>query len=146
MISITSRAHSPWSRMAGAVLSLSVVLACLNAAPAFSQTLCGPAGTLHKRLAEEYNEAPIMRGLDSKGPIMVLYASEAGSFTVVYIHPNGLACITAAGEHLEPITPKVSYLPIVASHLGHTLGRADHSAGDLARPASFLYYDTETRE
>lgn len=74
-------------------LALALILA---AAPAAAIT-CLPQADLYATLSAEYNEAPQMQGLSGDGKLMQLWASEAGTWTLIVITPQGQACVVGVG-------------------------------------------------
>lgn len=49
-------------------------------------------------LAENYQETTIGRGLQANGTLLEVYASKAGSWTIVLSWPTGLSCIVSTGD------------------------------------------------
>jgi len=72
-----------------------------------AQTLCVKRGEVAGKLKEKYKEAPVSMGLSNSGTIVEVFVSEKGSFTIVMTHPNGLACLMAAGESWEQVDQDV---------------------------------------
>jgi hypothetical protein len=86
-----------------------ILLAALGAAfsfPALAEPIpCGPYDTIAERLSVEYDEQPTGRGLDSKGLLLELWASEkTGTWTALVVRPDGIACVAQAGEGWGPVT------------------------------------------
>ena len=85
------------------------LMAVFFVSPAFGQS-CGNFQAAHNNLAEKYGEAPVGEGLTHDGAALRVYANpETGTWTVLTIHPNGVACVRASGEdwqardYVEPI-------------------------------------------
>ena len=87
-----------------AALGASVVL-LIGAGSASAEELrpapgsyCVPFGEMTERLAAEYGELVIGRGLNANGVLVELYASADGeSWTIVWSRADGLSCIWASG-------------------------------------------------
>lgn len=53
-----------------------------------------------KRLAENYNERRIGNGTAEHGRVLIeLWGSVSGTFTIMIVRPNGIACLAAAGSN-----------------------------------------------
>lgn len=72
---------------------------------------CAKRDSVVKRLATQYSEQLVVRGLQSKNALMEIFASEeSGTFTVLITTPQGVSCVVSAGtdlmfRDLEPIKP-----------------------------------------
>ncbi len=64
---------------------------------------CGSYEMVTTHLAQRRGEGVVWRGLTS-GNLVELFAAAAGSWTLVVTHPDGLACLVAAGEAGEAVT------------------------------------------
>lgn len=86
---------------------LAIVLTML---PSFvqAQAMCGEYKTVKKSLKGTYNEERTQMGLASNGAVIEVLSSHDGSFTIILVRPNGLACVMAAGEAWEnfPLPPQ----------------------------------------
>ena len=67
----------------------------LLAIPAQGQT---PCTGLPDALAARYDEAPRASGLMQGGQLLIITASEAGTWTALVVTPEQLACMAASGE------------------------------------------------
>ena len=72
-------------------------------APAAAQMVCGERSVMVAVLASNYGEVPVSMGLASNGAVIEVFAAPAGTWTIVMIRPNGLACVVAAGEGWETL-------------------------------------------
>lgn len=81
---------------------LGAVLA-LGFSPANAQTSCGPREQLVKLLADQYKEDPVGIGLAQPGSVLEVFASSAGTWTMVMTMPDGKACLIAAGDNWEMV-------------------------------------------
>ncbi len=48
-------------------------------------------------LKGKYQEAPVSRGLARSGNVYEVFASPAGTWTIIVVLPNGKACFVAEG-------------------------------------------------
>ena len=76
-----------------------------GATPAFSQMLCVKHADVEKRLRDGYQEVRTAVGSSGENGLMEVYTSEKGTFTILLVRPNGLACILAVGENYERLKP-----------------------------------------
>ena len=74
-----------------------VVLTLLLAMPASAQQACLALPQFLDGLAEKYDETPRMSGLAGT-QLLIITASEAGTWTALMVNPDGSACLVAAGE------------------------------------------------
>lgn len=92
------------------VFTIIIVLAmlCLGMmARAFAQTPCGDRAGIVKMLAEKYREQAMDRGLiPSQQQVLEVFASPAGTWTILISRPSGLTCIMAAGEGFKRLDPE----------------------------------------
>ena len=87
---------------------LALLVACLS--PAIAQPAnCAPRPMVDARLFEVYGETARFYGIDTDGQTLtVFYASgEGGSWTVVIVQPNGIACLVASGGSWSGPLPEV---------------------------------------
>ena len=76
-----------------------LILTAVLAAPVQAQTPpCTGLPDAIAALQQRYGEAPRVSGLVSNGSLMIVTASEAGSFSVLLVSPEGVACMAASGE------------------------------------------------
>lgn len=84
------------SRRAG----LALLLSMLGATAALAT--CGPADVARDRLARGYGEELMASGLSGGGVLFEFWADPAsGSWTILMVRPDGVACIGASGGDLE---------------------------------------------
>ncbi len=89
-----------------------VLLACLIAfhgAPVVAQGQCGTHAGMMAQLDREYSEGRI--GLGLSGPMSafeIWVSAETGTWTILQIYPNGMACVRASGERWQSDVP---YIP-----------------------------------
>jgi hypothetical protein len=79
-------------------------LCTLSAWPALAQGNCTTRTALTVALATSYSEAPVIMGITSTGAVLELWANaETGSWTVLTVTPDGVACIRATGDNFMPL-------------------------------------------
>jgi hypothetical protein len=61
-------------------------------------------------LRRAHGEFPVGRGLSSGGRIVEVFASGAGSWTVIWSSPTGTSCVVASGEGWEQSKAEVATL------------------------------------
>jgi hypothetical protein len=80
-------------------------LCALSALPALAQGNCTTRAALTVALATSYSEAPVIMGITSTGAVLELWANpETGTWTVLTVTPDGVACIRATGDNFTPIS------------------------------------------
>jgi hypothetical protein len=82
--------------IAALILGL-IVLVGLSSLPSHAQQACLALPQFLDGLAEKYAETPRMSGLAGT-QLMVITASESGSWSALMVNPDGSACLVAAGE------------------------------------------------
>jgi hypothetical protein len=81
-------------------------LAVCFAMPAFADTKCGGYADMAAALSKEFGEAQRFVGIDSRGLITVLFFNaETSSWKVLFVAPDGRACVIAAGVNGEFVAP-----------------------------------------
>ena len=68
------------------------------AAPGHAQTACTGLPDALAALAARYAEAPRASGLMANGELMIITASEAGTWTALVVTPEQMACMAASEE------------------------------------------------
>ena len=69
--------------------------------PADSGALCSQYDLLTDHLTRRYNERAVASGLPSNGTYLEIWASEAGTWSVLVVSPNGPACLIHSGQDFE---------------------------------------------
>lgn len=82
------------------MIRLSALMALVGLPVLAQEPECATLNDVKNMLAEAYDERQIGVGLDQRGFVMMLFASPAGTWTVVYADPSGQACLAAAGTDL----------------------------------------------
>ena len=62
---------------------------------------CGEHGALVKKLASDYSESRKSVGLSGTGDVVELFASEAGTWSVLLTNVSGVTCLIMSGENWE---------------------------------------------
>jgi hypothetical protein len=88
-------------------LAYAVAISLYLSRPATAQAMtCDHYPTLAERLASEFGEMPLARGLDWRGSIAEWWANpETGTWSLVTLSPQGYACIPAHGTSYEAVRP-----------------------------------------
>ncbi|WP_343504434.1 hypothetical protein [Alloyangia pacifica] len=93
-----------WKRLIS--LSLTFGLAAAGP-PASAQVVCGLHETITETLESTYDEALVGRGLQFATRMLEVWrAAEEGNWTILAVHPDGLACIVASGEAWIDVPPQ----------------------------------------
>lgn len=76
----------------------------LLASPALAQQApCGPVDVVLKALEDNAKEVPTGMGRDERGFIAILTLSPDGSYSVLGIRPDGVACLLSTGQGWEAV-------------------------------------------
>ena len=75
----------------------------LFAAPAQAQTVCGKRADIVERLGNGFEEKPRSAGLTSNGDLVEIFASEKGTWTIMFTKPGGPTCLIAVGDSWQKI-------------------------------------------
>ncbi len=78
-------------------LTMALIIAMSWSAEAASS--CAARDQVIDKLAKDYNESPVAIGLDVSGKLVVVLASDRGSWSIMLTEPNGASCIVATGEN-----------------------------------------------
>lgn len=88
-------------------LALALTLLAFPAA-AQPRQLCAPRAALLEKLGQEFGETPTAGGVDGGGNLMEILAGPNGSWTLLIVRPDKVACIVGSGEGwlvYEPTVP-----------------------------------------
>lgn len=66
---------------------------------------CARRDEMVKVLAERYREAPRAIGIANQSTVIEIFASKAGTWTILLTRPDGDSCIVSAGENWEEAPP-----------------------------------------
>ena len=93
------------------MIKFNIVLACLSlfalacASPAQAAAMCGKRGDFIKALAGKYQESGRAMGITGQVNLVEVFASQAGTWTILVTTPEGKTCIIAAGNSWEDLPP-----------------------------------------
>lgn len=79
-------------------LTVATSAAILMAGRADAQSVCGPHDQVVAQLGQVYDETRQSLGLAGNGTVIEVFASEAGTWTILITDTNGQSCMAAAGE------------------------------------------------
>lgn len=74
------------------------LLACLATSAANAAPTCIPRHDLIAALDARYAERQVVTSLEDRGTVVEVYVSPRGSWTMVAVTPDNLACILATGQ------------------------------------------------
>ncbi len=80
------------------IAPLVIVGTLLLAAPASAQAVCGERAKIVELLQTRHAESRRAVGLASNGTLLEIFASAAGTWTVLMTFPDGRTCMMADGE------------------------------------------------
>ncbi len=66
-------------------------------------TPCAARDQMLAQFAEKYNESSVALGLDADGRLVVVLASDRGTWSIPLTVPDGQSCIVATGENWRAI-------------------------------------------
>jgi len=83
------------------------MLAAAFATPAVGQQVfCLDHAKLDEKLAADHRETPRGIGLTADGRLLELYASPAGTWTLLLTTPNGVSCVVTFGDAWQSVPVK----------------------------------------
>lgn len=89
-------------------LPLLALFAGIFAGPADAGVLCGRYDSLAE-LLRRFDERAVASGLPNEGrSYLEIWASDAGSWSVLVVVPKGPTCLIHSGQDFEFITPPIS--------------------------------------
>ena len=72
--------------------------------PTITQALiCGDRAAIVERLHKEFSEQPFSVGLANSGTLVEVFASKAGTWTILVTQPGGTSCLVAAGDNWQAV-------------------------------------------
>ena len=80
--------------------ALTVTIGMLSPAAAQSPQ-CGPKMAVARQLALQYGEVPIVSGVSLNNAMKFFGNPRTGSWSMIVVRPDGVACVLAVGEALE---------------------------------------------
>ena len=91
------------------VLTAALVFGMLATAPpaAHAQLSCGDRNAMVEQLSRTYGEARKGAGIANPMALFEVWASDVtGTWSILKTHPNGMACLIAAGENWRDDAPE----------------------------------------
>ena len=88
-----------------------IILACVSVLalglsnPAQAVGMCGKRGDFIKALNDKYQETGKALGIAGQVNLVEVFASKAGTWTILVTTPEGKSCIIAAGSSWEDLPP-----------------------------------------
>lgn len=75
----------------------------LTACPAAAQAPrnCAETSKVASKLMEDFQEVPLLRGVNKQGVVQIWANLETGSWTATIMLPNGMTCMLSAGTDFE---------------------------------------------
>lgn len=84
-------------------LAMMVMLVVLWPTPASAQAgFCAPHAELVATLERKYGEHVVIEGVTKTGLVLIVYASNSGTWSVIMANPTGLTCMIASGVGYKP--------------------------------------------
>lgn len=83
-------------------LIIGVALAALSV-PAMAQAPCGPVDAVRSMLESKYGEQGFAEAVTGQYRVEIWTNADTGSWTVVVIRTDGIACVRMAGQHFGPM-------------------------------------------
>ena len=77
----------------------------LLSTPAWAAPMLCASDSSVKTIMERYAEVIKAKGLSSGGGLVLITASKKGTFTVIIVYPNKVACYIATGTDFVLLTP-----------------------------------------
>jgi len=77
--------------------AVAMLVACTFVTPVVAQTQCGDREKMERRLAEKFGESRRGSGFDGTYVVALWASTDSGSWTILLLRPNGIACIGASG-------------------------------------------------
>lgn len=84
-------------------LAVTLLILLFWPAPAHAQAgFCAPHAELVAMLEKKYQEHVVTEGVTKTGLVLIVYASNSGTWSVIMANPVGLTCMIAAGVGYKP--------------------------------------------
>ncbi len=95
-----------------ALVALCIMLTALPRS-ADAQFQCGAPAEIVSALSERFGEASAARGVTAGGRLLRLFVSEAGTWTILIVLPDGRACVVGHGDGWQrnpalPVVPRTN--------------------------------------
>jgi hypothetical protein len=86
--------------MKKAICVITLIIGMLSPAAAESPQ-CGPKMAVANQLAQQFGEVPIVSGISLNNSMKFFGNPRTGSWSMIFVRPDGIACVLAVGEDLE---------------------------------------------
>lgn len=73
-----------------------------------AQSYCAPYDSVVGHLRDKYQEVRAVVAAGSNGTMMEILVSPKGTWTQIFVHPDGRACLYASGDGWQPAREKGS--------------------------------------
>jgi hypothetical protein len=80
----------------------------LLATPSMAQSVCGKRADIVKRLSTGFEEQRRSAGLAADGNLVEVFASQKGTWTIIFTKPGGMTCLVAVGDNWQKIDEPVN--------------------------------------
>lgn len=87
-------------KVLGAISLMIGTIGMLSPAAAGSPQ-CGPKMAVASQLAQQFGEVPIVSGISLNNSMKFFGNPRTGSWSMIFVRPDGIACVLAVGEDLE---------------------------------------------
>ncbi len=81
--------------------SVLVALLLVSVPASATGTACGPKGLIEETLGTRFGEAAFGMGVADGNVVKFFTNPTSGSWTIVVVRPDGVACVAAQGENFE---------------------------------------------
>jgi hypothetical protein len=83
------------------VISLMIGTIGMLSPAAAESPQCGPKMAVADQLAQQFGEVPIVSGISLNNSMRFFGNPRTGSWSMIFVRPDGVACVLAVGEDLE---------------------------------------------
>lgn len=83
---------------------VAILMLATQSHAAQAEAACGPKQAMMNALTTEFGEIPFATGVSLNKSVKLFGNPQTGTWSLVLITPEGVACIVAAGEGLEVAT------------------------------------------
>ena len=92
--------HGKVAKMKKVFCVITLTIGMLSPAAAESPQ-CGPKKAVASQLAQQFGEVPIVSGISLNNSMKFFGNPRTGSWSMIFVRPDGIACVLAVGEDLE---------------------------------------------
>lgn len=87
------------------LVAVAFILAAI-ASPALAMRYCGPLESIERNVIVRAGQVPVAIGLLKENMVKLFVNQTTGSWTLLLITANRVACIEAVGQDMEFVPPK----------------------------------------